>query len=227
MAKKRFSGDRKAGNFIFQNIEAKFVRWGVPKIPKFIETYHLTYMTILWSVLIIFFGFLAKSSRYWLWLISLVVILQYLTDLFDGAVGRARNTGLVRWGYFMDHLLDYFFLSSIIGAYYLISPPEVKGYFLFLFVILVGFLINTFLNFAAAEEFRVYYFGLGPTEMRLVFILFNTYVAVKGVESFIYIIPALCICASAGLVFIIYHTSKNLWRKDMAEKDEVQKNKLN
>jgi hypothetical protein len=50
--------------------------------------------------------------------------MQYVTDHYDGKIGKYRNTGLVRWGYYMDHLLDYVFLCSIIIGYAFILPEK-------------------------------------------------------------------------------------------------------
>jgi phosphatidylglycerophosphate synthase len=31
-----------------------------------------------------------------------VIVFQYITDLLDGEIGRKRNTGLIKWGFYMD-----------------------------------------------------------------------------------------------------------------------------
>ena len=124
MGKEKFAGHKKKGKGICTRIETNFENKYVSKIPNFIETYHLTYMTIIWSALIVFFGFLAIKNINWLWLVSLMIVFQYLTDLFDGAVGRYRDTGLIKWGYYMDHFLDYIFLGSILITYLFLLPSE-------------------------------------------------------------------------------------------------------
>ena len=35
------------------------------------------------------------------------------TDSFDGALGRRRDTGIPKWGYYMDHLLDFVFMWCV------------------------------------------------------------------------------------------------------------------
>ena len=112
----------------------------------------------------------------WFWGVSIAVVLQYLTDLFDGAVGRARNTGLVKWGFYMDHFLDFIFQCALIVAYALISPPELnlQWWFFAILAITSGFMVNSFLSFAATNEFEIYFLGIGPTEIRIYFIALNT-----------------------------------------------------
>src|SRR3989338_3638539 len=117
MKKEKFGGASKLGGSIFNPLEKKLVPIVVPHIPKSIETYHLTITTILWSAMILVFSWLARTDIQWLWGISVMIFFQYATDLFDGAVGRYRDTGLVKWGFYMDHFLDYIFLCSVLIGY--------------------------------------------------------------------------------------------------------------
>jgi hypothetical protein len=59
--------------------------------------------------LILLFSYWAARDLRWLWGVSAMIFMQYATDHYDGKLGKYRGTGLVRWGYYMDHLLDYFF----------------------------------------------------------------------------------------------------------------------
>ena len=47
--------------------------------------------------LIILGGYLATENIAYLWIMSLGVMGQYITDRLDGEVGRAHNTGLIKW----------------------------------------------------------------------------------------------------------------------------------
>lgn len=120
MKNDQFAGDKKEGEWILAKVEKRMVNWLVPRVPPFIETYHLTLLTLLWSIGIVAFSFLARDNINWLWGASFFILLQYITDVLDGAVGRYRETGLVKWGFYMDHLLDYVFLASVIVGYALI-----------------------------------------------------------------------------------------------------------
>lgn len=94
--KEPFAGDKKVSISLFGKLEKKLVEKYVDKIPKKIETYHLTLSTLAWCAFIVLFGYLAGHyNTHWLWGTSIMIVFQYLTDLFDGAVGRHRNTGLI------------------------------------------------------------------------------------------------------------------------------------
>src|SRR5678815_5724520 len=116
----QFGGASKASTSFLTPLERRLAVRVLPKIPSWLETYHLTMLTLLWSAGILFFSNLAASNLRWLWMVSLMVFLQYVTDHYDGKIGKYRGTGLVRWGYYMDHFLDYIFLCSVIVGYGLI-----------------------------------------------------------------------------------------------------------
>lgn len=222
MTDKAFAGDKKVGASILSPIEKAFVAWGAPKIPKGIETYHLTLLTLVWSALNPLFGYLAISNLQWLWAVSGIIVLQYITDLFDGAVGRHRNTGLVKWGFYMDHFLDYVFLCSLVLTGYIIAPSGLGLYYLILLIILTGFMVSSFLNLAATNQFQIYYLGVGPTEIRIVFILINAIIIYTGTEHFIYSVPILCGVCLIGLVIHTYQIASKLWKIDMKRLNNIK-----
>jgi phosphatidylglycerophosphate synthase len=215
MPDKSFEGDKKVGKSVLSIPEKAFVLWGAPKIPGFIETYHLTLMTLVWSILNPVFGYLARNNIHWLWLVSLMIFLQYITDVFDGEVGRRRRTGLIKWGFYMDHFLDYVFLCSLVLTGYLIAPEGLGFYFLVLLIITGGFIVNSYLGFAATNRFRIYYFGLGPTEMRLLFIIINTVIIFTGTDHFTYTVPLACGICLIALIVTVLHTGNVIWKIDM------------
>ena len=106
-------------NFLYINFERKIADYLIPKVPKFFDTKVLTLMTFIWGGLVILFYYLAKSDIRYLWAVSGFILVQWLTDLLDGGVGRYRNQGLVKWGFYMDHLLDYYFLCCVVIGLFL------------------------------------------------------------------------------------------------------------
>jgi phosphatidylglycerophosphate synthase len=216
---KAFGGAGKVGESFFSPWERRFVAKYVTSVPRFLETYHLTLLTVVWSALILLFGWLAKTNIQWLWLVSLMVVFQYITDLFDGAVGRYRNTGLVKWGFFMDHFLDYIFLCAMITAYHSVSPPGLDVWFVLLLGLTGAHMAHSFLAFAATNEFRIAFHGVGPTEMRLAFIGINTFIIYTHPRFYTYTLPALTVIVLVGLIVVVTNTQRQLWALDMQAKD--------
>ena len=118
----------------------------------------------------------------------------------------------------MDHFLDYIFLCSLVFVGYKISPPGLEIWYFVLLVILGAYMVNSFLSFAATNEFQIYYYGIGPTEMRGVFILINTFIIIFGTSGFFFLLPAVVILCLIGLVIHTYQIQKRLWNEDMQVK---------
>lgn len=220
MPKEEFAGNKKKhAESLFYKAEKRLVNKYVSKVPKGLETYHLTYMTVLWSALIVLFGVLARSNINWLWGVSVMIVFQYITDLFDGSVGRHRNTGLIRWGYYMDHFLDYIFLCSILIAYSFVLPDNYDYMLFFVLAMFAGFMVNSYLAFGATNQFRIHHLRIGPTEVRLIFIIINTLLILFGKTYMAIALPYVLVFSFLGLIFVVYKTQKEIWDIDMKSKN--------
>ena len=201
-------------------LEQKAIAWTVPRMPTWIEGYHLTILTIPISLLIILFSFLAQGSFAWLWGVSVMIVAQYVTDSLDGSLGKHRHRGLIKWGYYMDHFLDYIFLCSILIGYSLILPDHLKYLQFFVLVIFGAFMVNTFLAFAVTNEFSITHLGIGPTEIRLIFIIINTLLILFGQTHLARFLPFILGLSFLGLCVIVYRTQKYIWDMDMQQKNK-------
>ncbi len=194
--------------------EKKFQKWLAGKVPRGIETYHLTLLTIPWCLLIVLAGYLAADQVEWLWLSSACIALQYLTDLVDGEVGRQRNTGLIKWGYYMDHFLDYVFLCAYLISYFFIIPTSLVYPQFFLLAVFGSFMVNSFLAFAVTNKFQISYFGIGPTEIRIGFLAVNTLHIIFGKTFMSGFLPYVLALSGLGLCVTVYRTQKSIWKID-------------
>src|SRR5215813_1669080 len=215
----RFGGASKTNTSFLTPLERRLAVKVLPKIPSWLQTYHLTMLTLVWSLAILSFSYLAARDRRWLWVVSVMIFLQYVTDHYDGKVGKYRNTGLVRWGYYMDHLLDYFFLCSVIIGYAFILPERSRYQVLFLLAIFGGYEMSTFLAFAATDRLKISYLKFGPTEFRLALIIINLLLVQYGTRYMISGLKYVNIGAAVGLALVIYRTHKLVWRIDMRERE--------
>lgn len=217
----QFAGDQKKGDWILAKAEKRMVNWMVPRVPLFLETYHLTMLTLIWSMGIIGCSVLAVSNINWLWGVSGFIFLQYMSDVLDGAVGRYRETGLVKWGYYMDHLLDYVFLASVIAGYALIFTDIPWHWFLALMALGGAFMANMFLSFAATNELRISVLKIGPTEGRIFFVLVNTLIILLGTSWVETTLPFIVAGLTVALIFLVIQTQKRIWKIDMQRKNET------
>ncbi|MHC4680657.1 MAG: CDP-alcohol phosphatidyltransferase family protein [Planctomycetota bacterium] len=216
-----FGGDKKLPmNSLLARSERRFIDNNVHRFPRWIEGYHLTLTTLLWSIGLIVFGRLARDNHHWLWGSSLMLFLQWFTDSFDGALGRYRDTGIPKWGYYMDHLLDFVFMSSVLIGYSFLLDGSHRQ-MIYLFIPISGcFMVSSYLAFGATNEFKITYLGTGPTEVRIYFIILNSCIILFGVGWIEKIIVYLFVASMIVLSVIIYRTQKYIWRIDMAEKSK-------
>ena len=224
MNSQSFKGDKKLPmKSLLAGYERKFIDANVSKFPNWLQSYHLTLITIPLTAGMIIFGYLAKTNLNWLWLSSLMLFLQWFTDSFDGALGRHRNTGIPKWGFYMDHLLDFAFMSAVFLGYSFLFEGHNKILVFFLVPAYGSLMVSSFLAFGATGEFKITYLRTGPTEVRLCFIVLNFCITIFGTgfveKSLLYFFILLLI----GLCIVIYRTQKYIWDIDMQNKAAAAK----
>ena len=210
-----FAGDKKKGQSLLGPVERRFIDWAVPKVPGPIMSHHLTALTAVWSVGAVLFGWLATDDLAWLNGVSVMVFLQWLTDSLDGSLGKYRKQGLVKWGFYMDHLLDLVFAGAIVIAYsFLVTAEWLEFLFLVLLLITCATMAVSFLSFAATNQFQIAYYGIGPTEIRIGYIALNTFVWLVGTEIFSWGVPVIVGLNVVAFLVMATQTSRNLWAID-------------
>src|SRR6201991_2321678 len=214
----QFGGATKVSSSFLTPIERRLASKVLPRIPAWLETYHLTMLTLVWSSLILLFSYWAAKDLRWLWGVSAMVFMQYVTDHYDGKIGKYRGTGLVRWGYYMDHFLDYLFLCSIIIGYSFILPERSRYQILIMLAIFAGYEVSTFLAFAATDRLKISYLKFGPTEFRLAVIIINALLVQYGTRQMVNGLKYVNIGATIGLVLMTYKTHKSICAMDMKHK---------
>ena len=221
MQNEEFAGANKVNTSFLKPLERRLEPIILPRIPSWIESHHLTMLTVVWCLGILGFSYLAVRDIRWLWAVSLMIVFQYITDYFDGKLGKYREAGLERWGYYMDHLLDYFFLASVIIGYSFILPEGSRYQLLFMLMLFGAYDMSTFLAFAAMEELKISYLKFGPTEFRLALVVINGLLVQFGTRHMINGLKYANVGALVGLCVLVYQTQKKIWRIDMARKKGI------
>lgn len=217
----QFAGATKQNTSFLTPLERRLAVRVLPRIPSWLETYHLTMLTLVWSGLILCFSYLARNDLRWLWGVSAMVAMQYVTDHYDGKIGKYRGTGLARWGYYMDHLLDYVFLASVIIGYSFILPERSRFQILIMLAIFAGYQVSAFLEFAATDRLKISHLKLGPTEFRMALIVINGLLVQYGTRQMVGALKYVNVGAAIGLALMIYRTHKVIWTLDMEHKNRV------
>jgi len=121
---------------------------------------------------------------------------------------------LVRWGFYTDHLLDYVFLCSILLGYALLVPQQLHWLMMATLTVAVGFMVSSFLACAVEGNLGISHLGVGPVEIRLLFIAINTWLAAGGHAPLAAILPIVIAMSLAVLVTLIAKTQRRLLRAD-------------
>jgi phosphatidylglycerophosphate synthase len=221
--------DKKAPmNSLLAGVEKQFIVWLTPKFPAWVETWQLTMLTALWSVGVVGFGILAgRGNLHWLHLSSAAIFLQWFTDCFDGAIGRYKQTGLIKWGFYMDHFLDFIFMCCVVAGWTFLFEGAARTLLWFMSLGMGCLMVNAFLGFGATGQFKITYLRTGPTEVRLLFILINTAVSFLGTGWLQTAMPYVVGGFWLGILIVVWRTQKRIWAMDMEIKHNAQTNDSN
>jgi phosphatidylglycerophosphate synthase len=217
----------KRGFWLLKSTEDTFAKTVIPHLPPWLETYHLTLATFLWIGFILLGGYLSIQNIHYLWLMSFGVFAQAITDRLDGEVGRYRNTGLIKWGFYMDHFLDYLFLCAIVISYWFLTPYEYKYILFVVLAISAAYFVHVILYFGATGQLELAKEGFGPSEFRVLVIIINTMLIFLDRIIFV---PLLLIFFGLNIFYLvinIYRAQKKIWDIDMKLKHQHQKTSHN
>ncbi len=221
--KKGYKGEHLDYSIPSFKLEQKFRKFAVPRMPSWIQGHHLTLSRIIWIVLIAFFSYLASSNIQWLWMVSLMIFFQYVSDVLDGALGRHRKMGLIGWGYYMDHFLDYLYLCAVLIGYSFLLNAYYRHMLLLILALGGAFMVNAFLRFNATGEAKIVYLGIGPTEISFLFIIINALLVIFGKTYMGVALPYILGISFVGLCIVIYNTQKEIWKIDKRQNLDREK----
>ncbi|MFP4403755.1 MAG: CDP-alcohol phosphatidyltransferase family protein [Candidatus Woesearchaeota archaeon] len=208
---------------IFRPLEIKITKYLANYVPSFIGTKTLTFITLFCSLFVFLSYFLSKNNKWFFLIASFWIVMQWIFDCLDGTIGRMRNQGFVRWGFYMDHFFDYFFMASIILGWLFVFPNQSTMIWI-LFLISSAFMMSFILIHDATKDLQkdlsTSFMGFSPIEFRLLIIFLNVlflYPVILNIFSkiIIYLIFLLLIL----LVVIVYHNQKKLHEIDMNRKN--------
>jgi phosphatidylglycerophosphate synthase len=145
-------------------------------LPLSIHSDHLSALALV-CMCIVGIGFAAmRSTPSACWLVVVGLIGNWFGDSLDGTVARVRGHERPRFGYYVDHVIDLIGITAVFtGLAFsdLISPVVALA-------LLVGYLLvatESFLATHATGVFRMSRWGIGPTELRIIFAVGAIYAA--------------------------------------------------
>ncbi|MBN2726627.1 CDP-alcohol phosphatidyltransferase family protein [Candidatus Mcinerneyibacteriota bacterium] len=170
MEKEKETRDTKT---ILTKPEQAALKWLLGRLPRWVTPDMMT-VTGLAGALLVALGYaLTRVDRAFLAMASVGYAVNWLGDSLDGTLARYRHEERPLFGFFIDHNIDTVTVFLIgIGAglspYLKLSTSLliVTGYFMMS--------ILTYINTYLTGVFKISYGMLGPSEFRVIMILFNS-----------------------------------------------------
>lgn len=159
--------------FLLANPERQLLRAIATKLPHSIRPNHLTALGVAGAVGTGAAYLLSAQHVAWLWVASLMLVVNWFGDSLDGTLARVRRAERPRYGYYIDHIIDAF-NTAVIGIGIGLSPYVQFELALVLVVLYLTLSINVYLESAVFGVFKMAYGKLGPTEVRIILVLANT-----------------------------------------------------
>jgi len=151
---------------VLADIEKRALVWMAERMPKAINSDHLTILALA-SMLLAGAGFaLSRWDIRALWLVILGLALNWFGDSLDGTLARVRKAERPRYGFYVDHILDLVGITLLLGGL-ACSPfmsPVVAMMVLAAYLLTAG---EVFLATVVRGVFRMSFAGIGPTELRM------------------------------------------------------------
>lgn len=166
---------RRTNEGLLQAFERPALSWLAQRMPSWVTPNMLTGVGFLGACIAALAYALSRSHPDFLWLATLGLLINWFGDSLDGTIARVRNIERPRFGFFLDQNLDAFaqFMFAI--------GVGLSGYVRFdlVMVTFAAYLLMTILNLVRAvvsHVFALTFSGIGLTELRLGFAVFNVLV---------------------------------------------------
>lgn len=179
MEKTDFKDAERAQLSLLAAVEKKTLIWFAGRMPKWVNSDHLTVLGGL--------GMLGAGLSYWyarsnpagLLLVIVCLILNWFGDSMDGTLARVRNRLRPRYGFYVDHVVDTF------GALFLIGGLALSGYMstpvaAALLISYYMMAIEIFLATYCLGTFHLSFAKWGPTELRILLCIGNLFLFFRG-----------------------------------------------
>jgi phosphatidylglycerophosphate synthase len=146
--------------------EMRVLVWLAERTPQAIHSDHLTLLGLGAQVMAGASYALAGGNRSWLLAGIGFLALNWLGDSLDGTLARVRQKQRPRYGFYVDHMVDSFGAVALMGGLALSGymHPSIAVGLLVVFLLLS---IQSYLATYALGEFRLSFWTLGPTELRI------------------------------------------------------------
>jgi len=164
--------------------EKRLLLWLASRTPSWISPDHLTLLGLAAQISAGVCYALAARHSYFLLGVVACLILNWWGDSLDGTLARVRHRQRPRYGFYVDHIVDTFGALALMGglAFSGYMHPWIAIGLLIAFLMLS---IQSYLATHALGEFRLSFWGFGPTELRILLAVGNLALLSKPMVHFL------------------------------------------
>jgi phosphatidylglycerophosphate synthase len=151
---------------LLTRLERRALLWFAERMPSVVNSDHLTALALFSMFMVGVSYALSSRSQAALGWSVVWLALNWFGDSLDGTLARVRGHQRPRYGFYVDHLFDSFGAIFVLGGLALSGrmTPIIAALFLVAYLLLT---IEIFLATYCVGRFQMSFWGLGPTELRI------------------------------------------------------------
>lgn len=163
-------------------VEKPALRWLSERMPSWVTPDLLTLIGLLGSFVVGAGYLLCRQNTAFIWLASFGLLLNWFGDSLDGTLARYRKIERPRYGFFIDHTIDS------IAEFAILLGVGLSGYVNFTLALfaLIAYMMMSIFVFVytfVSGEFKITFWRIGPTEMRMIVVIANALIFFLGRPS--------------------------------------------
>ena len=164
----------RSNDSLLRPLERAATSWLIMHYPRWVTPDFLTYTSLLTGPLMLLFYWLSQKNVAFIWAAGFFLIINWVADSTDGGLARYRNKPRPNYGHYIDHAFDMI-VTMCIGLGLGFSP--ILHMQTGLAVVFLFFLwsLHSSISSSVTRTYQLAYFKLGPTELRLLILIMQTF----------------------------------------------------
>ncbi|MBI4904682.1 MAG: CDP-alcohol phosphatidyltransferase family protein [Acidobacteria bacterium] len=206
---------------LLSGVEKQVLVWIAARLPERINPDHLTVLGFLAMIGAGVAYAMAGAFPHALWIVNLMLAINWFGDSLDGTLARVRNRLRPRYGYYVDHIIDALsavFLFGGLGLSGYMSERVAMG-------MLMCYLLLAIQSYLAAHSigvFSISWWKFSPTEMRILLAIgnciafFHPFTKVLGPRLLFFDVAGgiSVVCMLGALLVITVRNTTTLYREE-------------
>jgi phosphatidylglycerophosphate synthase len=164
---------------ILTPLERRVLRWLAERMPAAVNSDHLTLLALIAMAGVGASFWLTRVTPVGYGLVVVCLAINWFGDSLDGTLARVRKQERPRYGYYVDHAVDAIGMALLVAGLALSGAmtPVIAAGFAAAYFMLTS---EIYLASQSLGTFRMSFFKMGPTELRIVLAAGAMTLALRG-----------------------------------------------